>query len=154
MTYPVSPTEAAGLAQLAIRSGSTWTLSSTCGGLRNWGLIMTGEVWQEFSGKGVRATLSCRWGRCRFDVVVDAAVNAWPAVAIEVLAQPRDAAGLPQGPPIVLHKQTIKLRRSHDRQRLLGGCRLPTSIRPQLARKCYYRVRPAHSERDDLTAAA
>ena len=72
--------------------------------------------------------------------VVDAAANAWSAVGLEVLAQPRDAAGLPQGPPIVLDKQTIKLRRSHDRQRLLCGCRLPTSIRPQLARECYYRI--------------
>ena len=101
---------------------------------------MSDDLYERFSGEDVRATLNGRWGRCRIDIAIEAEGQLPESVELEVLCQPRDTRQLPLGPPLLLHKQRLQLRATRPGRRLIGSCNLPSSIKPQLARSCYYRL--------------
>lgn len=59
---------------------------------------------------------------------------------VEVLMQPKTAAGLPRGATVAVFRQTVSLRPTANRQQAVGRCWLPRGFSSQRARDYYYRV--------------
>jgi len=61
---------------------------------------------------------------------------------LEILLQPRDAAGLPDGVVQLLFSTAVKLRPVAGASKLRGHCWFPPTLTPRLLEACHFRVRP------------
>jgi hypothetical protein len=94
-------------------------------------------------GPGIWLFLHWRHGLCVLDVVVDfthvADTPPWDAIDVEILSQPRNDRGLPDGGPLVLWRKRVELRCIPGTRRS-GSLTLPRSFVPEAARNYFYRV--------------
>ncbi len=85
---------------------------------------------------GAELLLTCAEGSCLAEVTLPDG----PIIAqIEVVLQPRDARGLPCGPPIAAHHERLHLFPLPGGRRL-GRFWMPAGISPETARQCHFRV--------------
>ena len=96
-----------------------------------------------FHRDGVEAWLTCGGNSCllEFSLPWDAESGGAPRALVEVLWQPRNERGLPEGAAITLLRETVDLRMTPDLKRAAGRLWL-TSVSPSLATRSHLRVRP------------
>lgn len=99
------------------------------------------ESWrQEYHGPGTRLSVRCGRGRCllEFAQELNGGLALGPA-NVEILLQPRDDRGLPQGSPAVLCDLEIPLHARTDGA-AAGHRWLPPSLGADLIRRCHFRL--------------
>ncbi len=98
---------------------------------------------------GTNLLLTCDDGSC---LVEFATPSAEKAVRVEVLIQPRDRRGLPDGPPVELHAQCVPLLKLPESRGMLGRCWLPPGLSVVSARNCFFRLTSVSSCPDRTVA--
>lgn len=105
---------------------------------------MSTETWRQVyhDDAGTKALVTCDDGSCLIEF---ATTSAEPAMRIEVLTQPRDRRGLPDGPPVEVHTQCVPLVSRSDDLCWLGRCWLPAGLSVRTLRNCFLRLTPMAS---------
>ena len=98
---------------------------------------------QMFTAPGIVAWLACHDGSCLFELTVQRSTQWLARLArLEILLQPRDPAGLSNGPAVALYDHELPLHPLPDHQRLAGSVWLPRTLSPSLLGECYFRIQP------------
>ena len=107
------------------------------------------ELEQAFHAAGKRGLLHCVGENCTFDAGVEQPSHQrYDSAVVEVLLQPRSAAGMPFGRPTSIVRRTVRLSCLPGDRYAWARVMLPLALKPAVARDCYYRISP-QTDADD-----